>query len=162
MKKILLIFLFIIIMFQTQRWLTEVVKGERGYLASVISDQRRYCNLYFNSKLCPLFYNKILYYPNILVKNYLTALSINYLFLQRKFFVLELPLFVLGSYFLIQKKGRVRKYILVYFLTYPFFGPVFSLDWPINYWLIKPLLLAVELFGLWNLLVSVNLKIRKI
>lgn len=157
MKKILLTIVFLVFLIQAYRWVSEVVVGEVGYVTSVISDQRRYCDLYFFTKLCPLFYNKVLFYPNLLVKNYLTAISLNYLFLQRDNYVLELPLFLSGVYFLIQKKTKFGKYILFYFLLYPFFGPLFSLDWPANYWVIKPLLILLELYGLWNIIRAVCL-----
>lgn len=151
MKKLFLLLILLLVIIQASRWIQTVMIGEVGYVTTLISDQRRYCALYFSNVFCPFFYNKVLFYPTFFIKNYLTAISINYLFLQRPLYVMELPLFLLGGWFLIQKKNWWRKYLLYYFLIYPFLGPLFSLDWQINYLLIKPALLIVEIFGLWEI-----------
>lgn len=158
MKKAL-VFLFLLpVAFQFWHWRSDIFLGERGYVTNIISQQRRFCDLYFWHSFCPWFYNKLSFYPNLLIKNYITALSLNYLFLERQNYVIELPLFLTGVYFLITNKNRFKKYILFYFLLYPFLGPIFSFDWPTNYWLIKPMLLILEFYGLINMLKVISVR----
>lgn len=157
MKKIIFVIFVFLVGIQAKRWFYNIALGDVGYISGIIIDQRRYCAGYFPHYICLLFYNKPFFYLTLLLKNYVTSISLNYLFLQRSSYVWELPLFLAGAYFLVRRKTNWVKYALFYLLLYPFLGPIFSFDWPTNYWIIKPMLVLIEIYGLINLIKLITL-----
>ncbi|HSD98656.1 MAG TPA: glycosyltransferase family 39 protein [Patescibacteria group bacterium] len=127
-------------------------------LVSTLNDQRGACLTYIPSFLCKAENNKMLVFSTVLIKNYFSHFSVNFLFLsgtQTQFsilpqrgldYLLSCILFIVGLFALSQTKGK-QKLFLFFLLLSPLPD---SLTGDGNYsrsFMMVPFLIVVEGYG---------------
>ena len=98
-----------------------------------IMEKRNFCFLSSPAlnRPCQLFFNKYLFFPQLLVKNYAQILSPQFLFIEGdtlkylnpakngEFLLILLPFYCLGFYYLLQNKNSRQKLFLLFFFLAP-------------------------------------------
>ena len=131
----------------------------QGMLINVNEQQGECLRQGINGTICRIFYNKYTVFGTDYIKNYINHFSLKFLFTEGGanvhysvfgrglMYLIELPFFLMGIYFLIKRHGREEKFLLSWLLFFPVASSFTGSDNPGRMLVILPCLQIITAYG---------------